>query len=153
VLERIWMVAYRLKLPATSKIHPMFHVSLLKKAIGDYKSQTKLPRDLEREGVEIIELLTILASCNIMKQGERVNQWLIHWDGKSVEDSTWEDEIVIRSQFLNIRLEDKPVVEGSDIDGAQHGYGLKESLAHEGSMTPKVWKVYEHKRKKQNVGS
>ena len=43
VLARIGTVAYKLQLPTSASIHPVFHVSLLKKKVGNRAVHTTLP--------------------------------------------------------------------------------------------------------------
>jgi hypothetical protein len=55
VLQKIGTMEYKLELPASSRVHPVFHVSCLKKVIGDKIAvQTILP-ELDEEGKIILE--------------------------------------------------------------------------------------------------
>ena len=47
VISKIGPVAYKLQLPENSKVHPVFHVSQLKRVIGTVQIQSTLPVELE----------------------------------------------------------------------------------------------------------
>ena len=55
VLQKIGTMAYKLELALSSRVHPVFHVSCLKRVIGEnLPIQTILP-ELDEEGKIILE--------------------------------------------------------------------------------------------------
>lgn len=55
VESRVGKVAYKLKLPSEAKIHPTFHVSQLKKAVGEQFLTMSIPTQLTEERVLAVE--------------------------------------------------------------------------------------------------
>jgi hypothetical protein len=156
VVERIGAVAYRLKLPDGSRVHPVFHVSLLKKAIGRYNEEAELPDHLEGDKGIYYEPEDILAKRTIVVQGEEVCQLLVQWKGQKAEEATREDAVSLKSQFPTFNLEDKVVLSGGSIVRNDDLYesenvdlgGPAESLVNHSTMGPRVWKVYSRRGRK-----
>nr|GEX20581.1 putative mitochondrial protein [Tanacetum cinerariifolium] len=89
VAKRIGEVAYRLKLPSSSQIHLVFHISKLKKCHGKDHIVGVLPQLreddlLENKPMEILEKR--LGKVN----NKPVMFVLIQWTNKLVEEATWE---------------------------------------------------------------
>jgi hypothetical protein len=143
IVERIGAVAYRLKLPEGARVHPVFHVSLLKKAVGQYQEDNELPDNMAGEQEEMYEPEAILADREIQQNGTTVKQVLVHWKGKPSEEATWEDLILFKSQFPSFNLEDKVVGEGEGIDRHES----HEQLVNGVTNGPKIWKVYSRRGK------
>jgi hypothetical protein len=89
-------MAYKLELPASSRVHPVFHVSCLNKVIGDkIPLQTIFPK-LDKKGKIILELEAIIDTRICQLRNRSILEYLIKWRKLSAEDSTWEDEIFIQ---------------------------------------------------------
>ncbi|KAJ9547082.1 hypothetical protein OSB04_019625 [Centaurea solstitialis] len=134
VIERIGPVAYRLELPPTSRIHPVFHVSLLKKAVMSPTVSQILPPELELDGEDVLQPEEVCAERTIDQDGKAVVQWLIRWQGQHRNEATWEDASLIQGQFPNISLEDKTDLEG--------GSNVRDPLNSAKLSRPNIVKVY-----------
>ncbi|PNX77561.1 transposon Tf2-1 polyprotein [Trifolium pratense] len=153
IVEKIGAVAYKLKLPEGSRVHPVFHVSLLKKAVGKYHEEEELPELLE-EPIDVFEPEAVLATRKLKQQGEVINQVLIQWRGKTAEEATWEDEIMMRSQFPKFGLEGKANVEEEGIDRTQPAEEElpREQLIHNAAGGPKALLVYSRRKGRKGIG-
>jgi hypothetical protein len=95
VFKQINDVAFRLELPPSMKIHPVFHVSLLEPYKGSSipgRFQVPLPL-VEIEGQEEFEVSKILNSRIIRKKLE----YLIQWQGYDVSEKTWKPVANLRN--------------------------------------------------------
>ena len=109
VLARIGAVAYKLKLPPSSAIHPVFHVSQLRRAIGDQAHSSSLPPTLTDDNEVVLEPATVEG----VRQGAAGDrEVLIRWKGLADYEATWETVDGIRHQFPEFHLEDKVSLEG-----------------------------------------
>jgi transposase InsO family protein len=84
ITERIGSHAYRLDIPNSLHIHPVFHVSLLKAYKGNVTEQ-RLPPLLVDDFVEY-EVQRILDK---RKTGRKV-EYLVQWKGYPLHEATWE---------------------------------------------------------------
>ena len=92
-------MAYELKLPEGSLIHPVFHVSLLKKKIGDATIVSSRLPVLDKEGRMQIMPIAIL-DRKLMKKGNRAAiAVLVQWSNLYPKNATWEDLEDLQKQF------------------------------------------------------
>ena len=114
--KRIGKVAYQLQLPAGSRIHPVFHVSLLKKTIGDSNARCPTLPPLTDDGALIIEPAEIIDTRWFKKEGKFFEECLVKWKNLPVEDATWENAAELHDRFPDLNLEDKVPVKVGGID-------------------------------------
>merc|ERR1712139_416986 len=83
ILEQTSPVTFKLKLPATVNIHPIFHAGLLKAHSGKGRPVPMPAPDKEGE-YEIEKIL----GHRTRRDGKRV--YLVKWKGYTYEECTWE---------------------------------------------------------------
>ncbi|KAG6430405.1 hypothetical protein SASPL_108471 [Salvia splendens] len=91
--SRIGATAYRLQLPETTRIHPVFHVSLLKRAVGEAPAEANLPEGLGGNDPPFLPE-KVLDTRTDQRDGEAHSQVLIKWQGMDDDESTWMDRKV-----------------------------------------------------------
>ena len=104
VLERVREVAYRLALPPRlSAVHPVFHVSLLRRYVSDSSHQISFEElelwpDLSYEE----EAVRILRRDSKVLRRKEVPMVKVLWTRRGVEEATWEREDEMRQRFSGL---------------------------------------------------
>nr|KYP41747.1 Retrotransposable element Tf2 [Cajanus cajan] len=115
VIERIGLVAYKLLLPPTTKIHSVFHVSQLKACKGDH-TQPYIPLPFTDVEVQpIIQPTKILQERVILQGQQQIHQKLVQWQGLDDDQATWENTTLLQQAFPDFNLEDKVNLKGGGI--------------------------------------
>ena len=107
ILHRIGPVAYELELPSTVRIHPVFHVSLLKPCIKTPDTQI-LPLPVT---VVVAPSGTkpqaIIGRRTLPQEHDSREEVLVHWEGQMPAEATWESRAAIVRSFPDFDLKGK----------------------------------------------
>ena len=107
--QKIGPVAYKIQLPEGSKLHPVFHVSMLKKKVGDTRATNADLPLMDDDG----EPERSLDTCWVKRGSRFVEESLVKWKHMPMDDATWENIHELQDRFFNLNLGDKvPMKEG-----------------------------------------
>jgi hypothetical protein len=105
ILKKIGPVAYLLELPKESKLHPVFHVSVLKKYVG-----TTIPTEAKLLDIPSLQIQPFAILEQRVHKG--FPEILVHWAGYSPVDASWEKKDDFLSRYPDFVLEDKDPFKG-----------------------------------------
>jgi hypothetical protein len=96
VIGRVGQVAYKLDLPSTSRVHPVFHVSQLKPCVGP---GTLVSANLP-PAEDVFQIPVQVLRRRVVQQAHRtIAQGLIQWSGMPEDQATWEALDELRQCF------------------------------------------------------
>lgn len=105
ILEKMGAVAYRLALPTGSKIHNVFHVSLLRKHLGPLTQATTQLPPVSNDSIVLPQPEAVLDRRVVQKGKYRPKEEvLIKWQGAPLEDATWENSWRMTRTYPNFIL-------------------------------------------------
>ena len=95
VLKRVGEVTYELALPPRlSRVHPVFHVSMLKKYHGDGNYIIRWDSILLDENLSFEEEPIAILDREVRKlRSKEIASIKVQWKNRPVEESTWESEV------------------------------------------------------------
>ena len=98
IIKRIGVVAYRVQLPNTFKIHDVFHVSLLRPYVADGRVQPPPPPIFEEDASYEVE--HVLSHEDRGSRSRPKKFYLIKWLGYALEHNSWEPECNLSVEVL-----------------------------------------------------
>ncbi|XP_025984334.1 uncharacterized protein [Glycine max] len=99
ITECVGPMAYRLQLPADSKIHPIFHVSLLKPHHGPPPPVDDPVPPTQVDHHPLVEPLSFLDWKFDTTKDPPSHSVLVQWRGLAPKDTSWKDWDALRSVY------------------------------------------------------
>lgn len=97
IIDRCGSVAYKLELPPSSLIHPVFHISQLKVLVGNVQTTQHLPTVIS--DVLIKEPEAILERKMVKRQDKAATKVLVKWRNLGEEEASWEFLYDLQKKF------------------------------------------------------
>jgi hypothetical protein len=98
IIRKIGLVAYKLELPPSSQIHPVFHVSQLKAFTPSTLVYSELSQIMDLYGVDV-KPMKILERRLVWRGNHPVVQVKVLWSHFADAVTTWEDYDVLKTRF------------------------------------------------------
>ena len=95
VIRKVGEVAYEIELPEGSRVHNVFHVSRLKKAIRQRVVPSAELPPIDEEGKLVLIPEAILDTRERTLRSKLIKEYLVKWKYLPEEDATWESEQVL----------------------------------------------------------
>ncbi|WMV19302.1 hypothetical protein MTR67_012687 [Solanum verrucosum] len=104
ILKRVGKVAYELEsLEELAAIHPVFHISLLKKCVGDPTSIAQLENVVVKDSLTYEEEPVEILDRQVRRlRKKEVTSIKVLWRSQSVERATWEAEAAIKAKYPHL---------------------------------------------------
>ncbi|WMV55641.1 hypothetical protein MTR67_049026 [Solanum verrucosum] len=104
ILKRIGKVAYELELPADlAAVHPVFHISLLKKYVGHPSSIVPLESVAVKDSLSYKDVPVEILDRQVRRlRNKEVASIKVLWRSKSVEGATWEAETTMKFKYPHL---------------------------------------------------
>ncbi|KAF5472094.1 hypothetical protein F2P56_008836 [Juglans regia] len=102
IIQKVGSVAYKLQLPPTSTIHSVFHVSQLKKTLGQRHVYLPTLPPMGTDGNLKPEPEKILHRRVWKHHNQPLTECLVQWKGQNEEDASWEPYEELKASYPHL---------------------------------------------------
>lgn len=93
VLSKVGDMTYRLNLPPNAKVHPVFHVSVLKGKVGPVSTVSNSLLKFDEDGKVLLQLVKVLTRRLVRQGNSPATQLLVQYQNSNPRSSAGNDDI------------------------------------------------------------